>query len=95
MLNSQSVSATTPDDARLVQELHNIFGEGKHADYATPRTTAATQFTVKHFAADVTYTCAAAEGLEGFVSKNKDTLLPKLPALVRSSGSPFLARQQV
>ena len=92
VLNSQSVSNTTPDDARLVQELHNIFGGGKHADYATPLTAAATQFTIRHFAADVTYTCAATAGAEGFVSKNKDTLLPKLPALMRTSESPFLAQ---
>ena len=54
-------------------------GEGKHAAFSVPLTTAASQFTICHFAADVTYTVGAAEGAEGFVSKNKDSLLPKLP----------------
>ena len=91
VLNSQSVSNTQPDDSRLMRELHNAFGDGKHAEFSVPLTTAATQFTICHFAADVTYTVAAAEGAEGFVSKNKDSLLPKLPLLLRGSKSAFLA----
>ena len=91
LLNSQSVSNTQPDDSRLMRELHNAFGEGKHAAFSVPLTTAASQFTICHFAADVTYTVGAAEGAEGFVSKNKDSLLPKLPLLLRGSGSAFLA----
>ena len=83
LLNSQSVSNTQPDDSRLMRELHNAFGEGKHAAFSVPLTTAASQFTICHFAADVTYTVGAAEGAEGFVSKNKDSLLPKLPLLLR------------
>eukprot|EP00966_Prymnesium_polylepis_P289508 6687168-Prymnesium_polylepis.1 len=91
LLNSQSVANTQPDDGRFVQELHNHFGSGKHPDYKAPLATAATQFTVCHFAADVTYTVASAAGAEGFVSRNKDTLLPKLPQLMRTSESSFLS----
>lgn len=91
LLSSQSVSNSQPDDGRFVQELHNHFGGGKHPAYATPLKTAGTQFTIKHFAADVTYTVADLPGGEGFVSRNKDALLPKLPQLLRGSQSSFLA----
>ena len=91
LLNSAAVSASQPDDARFVQELHNHYGDGKHAAYAVPRLTATTQFTIRHFAAHVTYTADGGASMEGFVSRNKDALLPKLPALLRTSKSPFLA----
>ena len=91
VLNSQSVANTQPDDSRFVQELLNHFGSGKHPDYKAPPASAATQFTICHFAADVTYTVAGTPSESGFVSRNKDTLLPKLPALMRTSRSPFLS----
>ena len=65
LLNSQSVANTLPDDRRFVQELHNHFGGGKHPDYKMPPSGVTSHFTIRHFAAEVTYTAADGPGGRG------------------------------
>ncbi|KAF1336444.1 Myosin-like protein, partial [Globisporangium splendens] len=70
------------NDESLVSKLASIHKEDKHV-IEFPRTSR-TQFTIKHYAAAVTY-----ESL-GFLEKHKDALLPDLSDLMRSSSKSFL-----
>uniref|UniRef100_K3X4E7 Myosin motor domain-containing protein n=1 Tax=Globisporangium ultimum (strain ATCC 200006 / CBS 805.95 / DAOM BR144) TaxID=431595 RepID=K3X4E7_GLOUD len=71
------------NDESLVSKLTSIHKEDKHV-IEFPRTSR-TQFTIKHYAAAVTY-----ESL-GFLEKHKDALLPDLSDLMRSSSKSFLS----
>ena len=81
LLDDLCLHAGASDDD-FVSAVHARF-EG-HAAFAPPRFDAATQFTVRHFAGEVSY-----RGL-GFIAKNKDTLFAELPAVMRTSASPFV-----
>ena len=79
-------------DASFIRLLHARFGNGLHPAFDAPRVGHAGAdgvggaFVIRHFAAPVTY---SADG-GGFLSKNKDTLVPNLPVLMRSSGLAFV-----
>lgn len=70
------------NDESLVSKLTSIHKEDKHV-IEFPRTSR-TQFTIKHYAAAVTY-----ESI-GFLEKHKDALLPDLSDLMRGSSKAFL-----
>ena len=78
------------NNTALIQQLDKTH-TGKDAEghddssfYSKGRFNAATEFIIKHFAGDVTYT------ITGFIEKNLDSLNGELKGLLTSSTEPFL-----
>ncbi|KAJ3282877.1 Myosin type-2 heavy chain 1, partial [Rhizoclosmatium sp. JEL0117] len=68
-------------DATLISKLNTNFDKNKY--YSKGRF-GNTEFTVKHYAVDVSYT------VTGFIDKNKDTMSDELQDVLAASTSPFL-----
>ncbi|ORY37287.1 hypothetical protein BCR33DRAFT_683196 [Rhizoclosmatium globosum] len=80
LLDDESHIATGTD-AAFVSNLNDIFKDHKH--YMKGRF-GNTDFTVKHYAVDVTYTST------GFVDKNKDNMSEELQGVLAASSNAFL-----
>ncbi|KAI8611721.1 P-loop containing nucleoside triphosphate hydrolase protein [Chytriomyces sp. MP71] len=70
-------------DVNLVTKLHTYFVNPSQKFYAKPRF-GTTDFMVKHYAVDVTYTST------GFIEKNKDTMSDELRDVLLATSNSFL-----
>jgi myosin heavy subunit len=84
VLEEHCMMQRSPDDSLLLQAYHQHHGADKV--YIKPRFGNELSFTIKHFAGLVTYS------IEGFISKNYDTLQDDITELMMDSENDFLVR---
>ena len=85
-LDEQTMFGQRGSDNNLLSNLTRSHGAGKNSHYGVPRFGSGEAFIIKHYAGPVEYK------IEGFVSKNNDSLHSNLLSVVRFSSSPLLRR---
>lgn len=88
-LSAVCVRMSQGTDETLVRAMHSAFKAHAHystAGAATRWKASDSEFVVRHYAADILYSCSE------FVTKNRDTLFDSLKSLCRRSDDAFVAQ---